>query len=53
MSDQNTIIYTRYWWKRLYQRYQGTKSQRKRKTLRREMRKITRNLLEMMAEVAR
>jgi len=44
------IPFTRFWWKRLYQRYKTTRSEKKRKKLRREMRMTLKNLVEFMTE---
>ena len=46
MSDNPKVLYTRFWWKRLYQRWQKRKSKR----LRREMRKTVKTLVEFMQE---
>lgn len=43
-------LFTRFWWKRLYQRYRKTRSTKKRKHLRKEMRQTARNLIEMITE---
>lgn len=48
MDDREIkILYTRYWWKRLWQKRQATRSKRKIAQLREEMRQVARNLMEM------
>lgn len=49
-SDNPKALFTRFWWKRLYQQSQKTKGARKKKNIRREMRQVACNLLEFLLE---
>ena len=49
-SNSATILFTRFWWKRLYQKSQKTKNFRMKKNIRQEMRQVACNLLEFLLE---
>ena len=49
-AENPKVLYTRFWWKRLYQRYAKTRGAKKRARLRAEMRSVARNLVEFMQE---
>lgn len=51
--DNSRILFTRHWWKRLYQQRQKARSAKRKAQLRKDMRQVAKNLVEMCKESTR